>query len=341
MVIHIPPLISVPLDLSQEGSASWFDAIRVFFSRVFFMAGVPTLSIISGYLLFHGYHATKLSYVSVIAKKAKTLLIPLLVWNIAVLFALYLVQSLGLTDYSFSVKLSSLDFSAFLRAVTAWNGLPINPPTYFLRDLFVCCLLFGLVAWLNKISIWLCLSAVLIAYFAGVLDFILLRPDIMVMFVVGSVLACKQVDLTLLDRYAVGLFALYVALCVLITSFTFLATDKLVAGYFDYCIEALRFLSPFLIWPAAVLLLNSKWRSSLMEKAGMTFFIFNSHGPVLIALYVVWLGLLANNGWSGVWLDIGFYLLAPVLAITVISLVFKLLKARTPRLLSTLTGHRY
>jgi len=248
LVAHIPPLIDVPIiNAPIDESASLFQAVKVFLSRVVFICAVPTLSVISGYLLF--LQIERLSYLELVKKKIRTLLIPLILWNLAVLFFLYLAQSYWPNAYGFRLDFNNLDVSGFLRAVTAWNGLPVNPPTYFLRDLFLCCLAAPIIVRLNKISVWLSLLIVFLFYASGYLKMVMLRPDILLMFVVGSILAVRQSDLTRLDTGAFSALMTYLLLCVMVTSFVLFASPDIVRDYFGTIMEWMRLSSPFLIWP--------------------------------------------------------------------------------------------
>jgi succinoglycan biosynthesis protein ExoH len=248
-------------------------------------------------------------------------------------------------NYSFTFDVTNLDVASFLRALTAWNGLPLNPPTYFLRDLFVCCLLVPLIYALFRASVWVALAAVLLAYLSGYLEMLMLRPDILIMFVVGGMLAIKQVNLTVLDRHAKTMALVYIMCSVLVTLWACLADSAMVARYFDSVLEVMRLSSAFLIWPAAVLILKTSFAERLLKESPMAFFIFNSHAPVLIALNILWLSLIAkllpNSLADGNQLLASvFFFLAPVLTFLIIRMAYQFLQ-RLPLLLGLLTGNRY
>jgi hypothetical protein len=132
---------------------------------------------------------------------------------------------------------------------------------------------------------------------------------------------------------------------VLVTLWVCLADAVMVAKYFDKVLEVLRLTSAFLIWPAATLMLKSRFTERLLKESPMAFFIFNSHAPILIVLNMVWLWLIAkflpvNFANGNQLLEIVFFLLAPVLALLIIRSAYQFLQ-HTPTLLGLLTGNRY
>lgn len=99
--------------------------------------GTLILSIISGYL----YWKTKQENSDLLSKKIKSLLIPYLIANGVVLFLVLIFNSLG---FNFLNRLT-YDWSLIWEGLLAFNSPPINPPTYFIRDLFVVFALIALV----------------------------------------------------------------------------------------------------------------------------------------------------------------------------------------------------
>lgn len=111
---------SQPLDI-----ASLFPVIvKDFFAR----GGVPILSVISGYLAVHSFK--KYAYRDFMWGKFTRLLVPFIVWNVIAL-GLVLISTRFMSGESFN---GALDY---IRAIFGLYRLPINPPTYFLRDLFL------------------------------------------------------------------------------------------------------------------------------------------------------------------------------------------------------------
>lgn len=97
--------------------------------------GTLILSIISGYL----YWKTRQSNQELLTKKIKSLLIPYLIANGIVLMLVLVFKFLG---YNFLNRLN-YDWNMIWEGLLALNEPPINPPTYFIRDLFM---IFALIA---------------------------------------------------------------------------------------------------------------------------------------------------------------------------------------------------
>ncbi|MDC7676107.1 acyltransferase family protein [Asticcacaulis machinosus] len=105
-------------------------------------SSVPLLSIISGY--FVAQSLSSRSWGAMIAKKAGTLLLPLILWNL-----IYLIVALAADDAHRSFSLASLP-----NDILALTAPPVSWALYFLRDMFVCSLLSPLLVWLGQKSPW-------------------------------------------------------------------------------------------------------------------------------------------------------------------------------------------
>lgn len=97
--------------------------VKDFFAR----GGVPILSVISGYLAVHSFK--KSAYLSFLGNKFMRLMVPFIVWNLIALI-LVLISTRFMSGETFSGVWD------YIRAIFGFYRLPINPPTYFLRDLF-------------------------------------------------------------------------------------------------------------------------------------------------------------------------------------------------------------
>lgn len=133
--------------------------------------GTVLLSIISGYLFF------KISYdkPNLFLSKVKTLLIPFLIANILVL-SLVLLANYGF-GYN-ALNRITYDFSMITEGIFSLNSPPINPPTYFIRDIFV---IFVLIEFVRNRNLYMLLIIIPLLIFGK----LLLRYDILVLFLVG------------------------------------------------------------------------------------------------------------------------------------------------------------
>src|SRR5690606_30626447 len=152
----------------------------------FFVEQLPTvgtilLSIISGYL----FQKVSFSKPNLFLRKVKTLLIPFLIANFSVLCLVLAAKYLF--DFNFLNRLS-FDFSLITEGILALNSPPINPPTYFIRDIFVIFVLIELIK--NKNFYMLLIIIPLL-----ILGKLLLRYDILVIFLIGTIIARYETQL--------------------------------------------------------------------------------------------------------------------------------------------------
>ena len=96
---------------------------------------LPTLFLLSGYLLFSGYSVLK--FPSKIGRRVKRLVAPYLVWNI--FFAIVYI-ALAKTMPGFSARVSSLGLnsvSGIIYKISSISSVPIDGPLWYLRLVFI------------------------------------------------------------------------------------------------------------------------------------------------------------------------------------------------------------
>ena len=153
--------------------------------------GTLILSIISGYL----YYAISRKNKNLFEKKIKSLAIPFLFANISVVI---IVSTIFIFfDLNYLNRLS-FDSGLILEGILSLNSPPINPPTYFIRDIFI---IFVLVEILIKKKFKLIFLLLPFALFGE----LILRHEILALFVIGIVISKylnvknqKYIQLTLL-----------------------------------------------------------------------------------------------------------------------------------------------
>ena len=132
---------------------AWFVLLVNFFSEVFPQIGVPLFFIISGYLFFFRVQFDGSIYKQKLLKRARTLLIPYLLWNLlaALLHDAYIL---------FSGAAQTLIITSPLRLFHDANGTgfpyPINLPMWYVRDLMIMVVLSPVIfLLLNRMGKWL------------------------------------------------------------------------------------------------------------------------------------------------------------------------------------------
>lgn len=311
IVLHTPAYVP----MSEVGNG-WFELTKAYFQLAVFRATVPVLTVISGFLLFGA--CLDREPARLFRKKGRTILIPFLFFNLALLpFALGAELLAG-------VKLSSslwpFDVATWFNAAFGISGSPINYPLNFLRDLLVLILLAPAFGWLLRNFAWPGLVLVGVVFFSNY-DGLLVRRDLMaVLFYVGGMAAVRGWNLRMLDRYAIFCLLAFLLACVGMVYFRIADTTYL------------RLVSPFLIWPAAVLLVGTAAGNWLVGMSKYSFFMFLAHAPVLMATSILYKRVGGSLPYPVYWV------LAPVVVTAVLIVVYHLAYAIMPRVFGVLIG---
>jgi surface polysaccharide O-acyltransferase-like enzyme len=117
----------------------WVEFVRFFISQGVARVAVPLFFLISGYLFFYGEWSWS-RYIGKIERRASTLLIPFLFWNLLTLAVYATVQSIPQTAVYFAGtawppirSFTLLDYINALFGITVAN--PISYQFWFIRDL--------------------------------------------------------------------------------------------------------------------------------------------------------------------------------------------------------------
>ncbi|WP_133153834.1 acyltransferase family protein [Vibrio sp. 10N.261.55.A7] len=314
IILHLPP--SQPLN----EVISVFDHIKAFFTHGVFRATVPVLTVLSGYLVFQS--GLYLEPVKLVSKKVKTVLFPLIIWNIPFVVAIYLSQRYGLLSHNFSDTLYPFDALSWINALVGLFESPANYPLNFLRDLFAVSLLSPLFGFLLKRIPYLGLCLVLIVYYFNLEGPFVLRNGMLVSFYLGGLAAKQSWSLTSLDKYAKHLLFIFLAFCIGIV--TFKITN----------LELFRLLSPFLIWPAMSLVKQTKAHGFLKSNCRFSFVTFLAHGPIILILWIVFQKLPIELPYYIYWV------FAPIITVLLCISLVKPFKKLLPNFSSVILGGR-
>lgn len=311
IVLHTPAYVP----MSEVGNG-WFELTKAYFQLAVFRATVPVLTVISGFLLFGA--ALDREPARLLRKKGSTILIPFLFFNLALLpFALGAEVFAGI---ELSSPLWPFDAATWLNAAFGISGSPINYPLNFLRDLLVLILLAPLFGWMLRNFAWPGLVLVGVVFFSNY-DGLLVRRDLMaVLFYVGGMAAVRGWNLRMLDRYAIACLIAFLLACAGMVVFRIADTTYL------------RLVSPFLIWPAALLLVGTAVGSWLVRMSKYSFFMFLAHAPILMMTSVLY------KRYGGALPYPVYWFLAPLLVTALLIVIYHLAYAAMPRVFAVLIG---
>lgn len=281
--------VHVPYDADASpffGPDSFFDWLRVYFGESLFRIGVPCLSAISGYLLFQKGQAS-FEYRRVLTSKSRTVLLPFLIWNFALILLVLAVQSVGM-GVGYFPDLWHASAREWLDYAFAISDYPVNLPLYFLRDLILCIVLSPVLAHLVRKAPAMTLGIFFaFAVFPLVDTNIFLKNSILFSFTLGIALALHQVDVKRLDRYAP------VALVVLLAASLLLSLSLLKQGP-DYPLglhilrNLLSVAGALLVWMLSAPLIRTTIGQKLSRTGTLSFWTFCAHYPLLVVLWMIW-----------------------------------------------------
>jgi succinoglycan biosynthesis protein ExoH len=326
--------VHVPYDPQTSpflGTNGFIDWIRVFLGDSIFRVGVPCLSAISGYLLFRG-GLDAFDYGKTIRSKVRTVLLPFLIWNLAFLASVYLVQGQGI---GIGYLPDAINATPRELATLAFAGEapPINIPLYFLRDLLLCILLAPLLARLIKRYPLATLAIFFIYAVFPIPNGIFLKKSILFGFSCGIYASLHKIDIRILDPHAEKISALFLTAAVLLAIALYWTGPD-----FPPAIDILRNLTAIggIVgsWAISAILVRSRLGMRLSQTEGLSFWIFCAHYPLLVGFWMLW------NKTAEPELYPLFYFSTPLLALLILIASHTAAKRVTPRLHAVLTGSR-
>jgi len=221
MFVHVQPGIAENV---YDRDAGVFDIIYFIFSRLLGLSSVSLLSIVSGYFIVASL--MKAGTWQLIGSKARTLVVPLVAWNLLML-ALLVLYGLLSGNWHDMPEFSVMGMADALLALTQW---PLDVPLWFLRDLFVCCVFAPLLyVGLKRIPIATMLA--LVAFMVLGEDLLIMqRPQLLLFFGLGMWLRIAGTDGRKLDRIAL---VLTVGLAVMVAVFLTIRIERILLSEMD------------------------------------------------------------------------------------------------------------
>lgn len=215
--IELIRLIAVILITFTHTKQDFKDGIGVFILEDLPRIGTILLSVVSGYLYWETVKKNRFS----IRKKFKTLLVPYLIANLSVL----LLVCVAYFGFGFNfLNRFSFDSNILTEGIFALNSAPINPPTYFIRDIFM---IFVVIELVQHKNLYMLLIILPVLYFGR----LFLRYDIVLLFSAGLLIS-MFIDFFLRNKNQILLFMLVVSLVLI--WFTTLDTYRYAVALFVF-----------------------------------------------------------------------------------------------------------
>lgn len=292
---------------------------------------IPTFFLIAGFVFFTNFRPTAGWFRVKISSRARSLLIPLVLWSALWMLIFAAVQSVPATApllsgaSAWSARIA--DFSPLRIAQALLGSAPqlFLYHLWFLRDLFILVLLTPAIYFLIKATRGWITFVLLIGWAAGVENH-LVSSDGLLFFVVGCHLAVSGTSLFFTDRlgpYAIGCWIVIKALDLISLSWLF---------------------KPWALCGVVVVFYLSGWLSRAPSIAGLLtraarygFFIFVAHEPLLTIVRRLYFKALAPHTPSDLF---AAYFGVVVLTLVLLLAFFKLAERLAPRVLHVMTGGR-
>lgn len=327
--VHVPYDTDASPFIEPNG---FFDWLRVFLGESLFRIGVPCLSAISGYLLFQKGLET-FDYRRTLASKTRTVVLPFLLWNFAVLAFVLLIQRFNMGIGYFPDLWGSSPVE-WLNHTLALNDFPVNLPLYFLRDLMVCILLSPVLAFLVRRAPALTLGVLFaIAVFPALTSGIVLKQSILFSFTLGIFFALYRVDLKYLDAYALPIAALVLGLAALLALGLF-NTGPDYPDVLNIMRNALAIVGAIGVWLLSAPLIRTRAGQRMANSGSLSFWTFCAHYPILVLLWMVW------NRHADAELYPVFYITSVLVTFAALIISNSLARRWAPGLYEVLTGSR-
>jgi len=247
--------------------------------------------------------------------------VPFIVFNIVCFGFEFVMHSIFPSAFT-SFSLLPRTPLKLLQTVFGLDAAPINAPLYFIRDMLVIIALVPLLGRILRVAPWLGLAALAIVCGTNADGNLLLRSSSLLLFYIGGAAAVYKWNIFALDKYAGACLIIFAAICVLIIGMGIDDNTFLVVA------------APFLIWPSASLLHNTRVESIALKLSKYSFFIFVSHMP-----------LLGASWWavthSARWLPYPIYwFAAPIMVVILLKHVYDLAMKVSPHLFNIAIGCR-
>lgn len=270
MFVHVPTGFTGNV---YDRDAGLFDIVYFIFTRLVGLSSVSLLSVVSGYFIVSSLQ--KSGAARLILSKLRTLIVPLIAWN-SLMLALLFAYGLLSGKWQDMPDPSALGLGNALLALTKW---PLDIPLWFLRDLFVCCVLSPILyVALKRLPAMTIL--VLVAYtLFGENLLILQRPQLLLFFAVGMWLRIAGPDTQTIDRWS---RVLAVGLVAMVAVFLAIRIERILLTEMDQTLRLtldtlLRVTMAAGFWLLTGVIRNTRLAALCTRLEPYAFFLFCSH----------------------------------------------------------------
>lgn len=335
LMIMVVFIHSYNIDIKQGSEILYFEKdynwlIQNFISNGLTRIAVPLFFLISGYLFVLDRKTHFSDFILKIRKRAKTLLLPYLIWAFLGLLLYFVLQSIPQSQPFFTKKLIK-DYT-FLEWLNAIFNEPIPYQLWFLKDLIVLVILSPIIYFLVK-KLKLFFLAAIFVFWIFSQDTIFLTSEALLFFSIGLYIGYYNSEIINLQNKSTTVFVLlWILLLSLKTLSGFYSLDT---NFGSILLKISILIGIIAFWG---LYDYFKCNRSLISDniIGLSFFLYLFHEPFLTIIKKLLFSKLPKA--SEFYMLV--YFLAPVIIISVSLAVGFFLKSKANFLYKILTGNR-
>jgi surface polysaccharide O-acyltransferase-like enzyme len=328
-VIHYPGGSFGTADLN-----SLTNVIRILLSEGIARTAVPLFFLMSGYLFFATFHWSQQTYLAKILSRLRSLLIPFLFWNLAVLAFFALAQAVPATQPYFTglgKKIAEYGLFDYVNAVFGLTGYPIAYHFWFIRDLMLLVLLAPALAAIVRFVPIPFFLAVYVCWVTESWPVSMPGAVGVFFFSAGALCGIREQSLFAFDRFSRVIYLIYAPLLI--------ADVVWYEAWFNVYIHRTGLIFGVLAALCVTRqILGVPWLcKGLVALGGASFFVYAAHEPLLGVARLLAFKYVPLDG---AYTMLALYLGIPLLVTATLAGCHSILRMLCPRLLSLITGGR-
>ncbi|MEZ0237898.1 acyltransferase [Methylibium sp.] len=326
------------INMSAGPLSVWAQFIQGFISYGLGGIRMPTFFLISGYLFFTGFDRGGDWLFKKMSSRARSVLAPLIVWNAIAILLLLAAQNVGPTRVFFSGSgawsqpIIEFGWFDYLNALLGISRDPILYPLWFLRDLFLMCLLAPLYFVLPRFVQYSLIAMFGVLWLLDAWPYEVPTVQACFFFAFGASAAMAKKNLFVMDPYLKWVCAV---LSVLVIAGALVPADGPVASTLTHLKHLAGVIVVLTI--SQYLLRMPKTSSLLIRLSAPSFLLFVAHEPLLTIVRKTMYVLFVPNSSAAA---LSIYFGAVACTVLLILGAYYLAERYAPRTLSALTGGR-
>lgn len=336
LVVHVFSVTGIPTPYGVSHT-QLFPVIQEFINAFVRGHSVPIFFFISGYVFFLGCDLTCLSYWKKLKTRFYSLFLPYTIWNaIALLMVIFISINLN-RELSINIQNVVSCFWSYDGEIIGLPnnlGLPINGPTWYMRDLMLIVIITPLLNVLLKGNRGGFFMAILfVLYLCNNWSLEIMLPIISLFFFSFGAYISLNNGICIIKKFG----KLSISLYIILGTIYLLFHDEIPNNYLGLLKDVKIFVGIFVAYNISHWLLKTGCCKVNTFLASSSFFIYISHGiiygPVLKSMFI----LIQPET---IFAMLIVYIMACLLIIAVLLFVYYVIKRHIPSLTLILTGGR-